>query len=87
MPSRPMGRPLGRLGVIWRRSPGFSPRGAYSVLRGFKVEEQDHTRGARREEKSRKKRKMKVVGGSVRLLHRIIGRRAEEARDTERRGP
>jgi hypothetical protein len=51
------------------------------------VEDQEHTKGARREEKSRKKRKMKVVGGSVRLLHRIIGRRAEEARDTERRGP
>jgi hypothetical protein len=30
---------------------------------------------------------MKVVGESVRLLNRIIGRRAEEARDTERRGP
>ena len=64
----------------------LTPRGVVSIQR-CEVEDQEHTKGARREEKSRKKRKMKVVGGSVRLLHRIIGRRAEEARDTERRGP
>ena len=51
------------------------------------MEEQDHTKGARREEKRRKKRKMKVVGASVRQLQRILGRRAEEARDPESREP
>ena len=77
---------MGRFGVIWSQSPGFSPKGGVTIQRCV-VEEQDHTKGARREEKRRKKRKMKVVGESVRLLNRIIGRRAEEARDTERRGP
>ena len=64
----------------------LTPRGVLCPQRGV-VEEQDHTKGTRREEKRRKKRKMKVVGGSVRLLNRIIGRRAEEARDAERREP
>jgi hypothetical protein len=38
------------------------------------------TRGKRREEKRRKKRKMRVVGRSIRVLHEIVRRRAEKLR-------
>ena len=45
-------------------------------------EERD-TKGERREAKQRKRRKMRVVGRSVRLLQDIIRRRAEKARKKE----
>ena len=41
------------------------------------------TRGERREAKRRKRRKMRVVGRSVRLLQDIIRRRAESAPDEQ----
>ena len=40
----------------------------------------EETKGERREAKRRKRRKMHVVGRSVRLLQEIIRRRAEKAR-------
>ena len=46
------------------------------------MEEQD-TKGERREAKRKKRRKMRVVGRSVRLLQDIIKRRAERARKKE----
>jgi hypothetical protein len=41
---------------------------------------EEPTRGERRDEKKRKRRKMKVVGRSVRALQDIIRRRAEKLR-------
>ena len=42
------------------------------------------TKGERREAKERRRRKMRVVGRSVRLLQEIIRRRAEKLRDKGR---
>ena len=42
--------------------------------------EDKQTKGERREAKRRKRRSMKVVGRSVRLLQEIIRRRAEKTR-------
>ena len=41
---------------------------------------QDQTKGERRESKRRKRRKMRVVGTSVRALQEIIRRRANALR-------
>ena len=45
--------------------------------------EEDGTKGKRREEKRRKRSKMRVVGRSVRVLQDIILRRAEKARKSD----
>ena len=42
--------------------------------------DEDKTKGERRDEKRRRRRKMHVVGRSVRLLQDIIRRRAESLR-------
>ena len=47
------------------------------------MEDQD-TKGQRRDEKSRKRRKMRVVGRSVRLLQQIIMRKSEDAHKKDR---
>jgi len=41
--------------------------------------EDRETKGERRDDKQRKRRKMRVVGRSVRLLQQIIRRKAEDA--------
>ena len=41
---------------------------------------EDETKSARREQKQRKRREMRIVGRSVQLLQDIIGRRANEKR-------
>lgn len=45
--------------------------------------EKHRTKGERRETKRRKKRNMRVVGRSIQLLQKIIGRRAEKSRNTK----
>ena len=40
----------------------------------------EKTKGERREEKTRRRRNMRVVGRSVKLLQEIINRRAERLR-------
>ena len=40
--------------------------------------DEDKTKGERREDKQRKRRKMRVVGRTVRTLQRIIMRRAQK---------
>ena len=44
---------------------------------------QDNTKGERREKKRKKRREMRVSGGSVRVLQDIIRRRAEKLREKE----
>jgi hypothetical protein len=41
--------------------------------------EDRETKGERRDDKQRKRRKMRVVGRSVRLLQQIIRRKSEDA--------
>ncbi|MFH1140749.1 MAG: hypothetical protein V1724_03550 [Chloroflexota bacterium] len=42
--------------------------------------EESSTKGERREKKRRSRRKMRVIGRSVRLLLEIVRRRAEKAK-------
>ena len=42
--------------------------------------EDRETKGERRDDKRRKRRKMRVVGRSVRLLQQIINRKSKDAR-------
>ena len=42
---------------------------------------EDKTKGERREDKQRKRRKMRVVGRTVRTLQRIIMRRAQKSEE------
>ena len=46
----------------------------------IRVMDEEQTKGERREAKRRSRRKMRVVGRSVRLLQEIIRRRAEKLR-------
>ena len=45
--------------------------------------DEDKTKGERRDDKRRKRRKMSVVGRTVRTLQRIITRRAKKAEGEE----
>ena len=47
------------------------------------MEDQD-TKGQRRDDKRRKRRKMRVVGRSVRLLQQIIKRKSDDAHEKDR---
>jgi len=61
------------------RSPSTrKPSGSWEA--GCSIMSEEETRGERREGSRRKRRKMRVVGRSVRALQDIIRRRAEKAR-------
>ena len=47
--------------------------------------EDQGTKSERRDDKRRKRRKMKVVGRSVRLLQQLIGRKSNDARKKDQK--
>ena len=51
--------------------------------RGINIMDEGKTKGESREAKRRKRRKMRVVGRSVRTLQEIIRQKAERARKNE----
>ena len=59
----------------------FTPMGGDhdTIVPTVQLMEDRETKGERRDDKQRKRRKMRVVGRSVRLLQQIIRRKAEDA--------
>ena len=55
------------------------------IFSAVQLMEDQGTKSERRDDKRRKRRKMKVVGRSVRLLQQIIGRKSNDARKKDQK--
>jgi len=64
-------------------SPGEGNQG--TIFSTVQLMEDQGTKSERRDDKRRKRRKMKVVGRSVRLLQQIIGRKSNDARKKDQK--
>jgi len=60
--------------------PSHGERNRGKIFPKVQMMEEQDTKGEWRDDKRRKRRKMKVVGRSVRLLQQIIGRKSDDAR-------
>ena len=64
--------------------PSHRERNEDSIPPQLRIMEDQDTKGQRRDDKRRKRRKMRVVGRSVRLLQQIIKRKSDDAHEKDR---